>query len=155
MAINQDWSIRKGTLADLEPLAKIFERYRMWYHQKPDFEGALEFLSKRLRQKESVIFVAQLNDAIVGFTQLYPLFSSTRMKDLWLLNDLYVEEKHRGKGISLGLIDTAKKLVHETGAFAMFLETDRTNDVGNQLYPRAGFVLNERSNYYEWVAADH
>ena len=138
---------------DLQPLARVFESYRVWYRKEPNLEEAVRFLSERLKNKESVVFVCETSSEIVGFTQLYPLFSSTRMKRIWLLNDLFVDEKHRGKGISIGLIDSAKKLVEDTGAFAMFLETEKTNDIGNQLYPRAGFELNTISNYYEWVAS--
>lgn len=148
-----DWSIREAVIEDIESLSQVFEGYRIWYNQKANLDGAVEFLTERLKNKESEIFVCEVEGEIVGFTQLYPLFSSTRMKRIWLLNDLFVMEQHRGKGISIGLIDRAKKLVKDTGAFAMFLETDKTNDIGNQLYPRAGFELNTISNYYEWVAS--
>ena len=148
-----DWSIRAASLEDVQPLARVFESYRVWYRKEPNQEGAIQFLSERLKNKESEIFVSEVNGEIVGFTQLYPLFSSTRMKRIWLLNDLFVDERHRGKGISVGLIDRAKQLVKDTGAFAMFLETEKTNTIGNQLYPRTGFELNTVSNYYEWVAS--
>ena len=52
-----NWNIRKAILEDLEPLAKIFEDYRVWYRQKADIEGAIRFLSERLRQKDSEIFI--------------------------------------------------------------------------------------------------
>ena len=74
------------------------------------------------------------------------------MRRVWLLNDLFVDENHRGSGVSLSLIENAKQLVRDTNAFAVFLETEKTNTIGNQLYPRAGFKLNEYSNYYEWIA---
>ena len=152
MNIKQNWNIRQALLEDLEPLVNIFEDYRVWYKQKADAEGALRFLSDRLKQKDSEIFICELGGKIIGFTQLYPQFSSTRMKRLWLLNDLYVDESHRGNGISLGLIDRAKKLAKDTSACGVLLETDKTNDIGNQLYPRAGFELNKHANYYEWLA---
>lgn len=72
------------------------------------------------------------------------------MKKFWLLNDLFVAEDQRVKGISISLIEKAKELVKETNACGMFLETEKSNAIGNQLYPRAGFKLNETSNYYEW-----
>ena len=62
---------------------------------------------------------------LVGFVQLYPLFSSTRMEKLWLLNDLFVDPDYRGKGISKGLINKAKELVEESDACGMFLETEK------------------------------
>ena len=64
-------------------------------------KGAENFLKERLENQDSEIFVAEENGILTGFTQLYPLFfSSTRMKRYWLLNDLFVNENHRGKGHS-------------------------------------------------------
>jgi GNAT superfamily N-acetyltransferase len=72
------------------------------------------------------------------------------MKKLWLLNDLFVDPSFRGQRISIDLIDVAKKLCRDSGACGMYLETARSNDIGNQLYPRAGFTLNADHNFYDW-----
>jgi len=88
---------------------------------------------------------------LTGFTQLYPLFSSTRMKRYWLLNDLFVNENHRGKGHSKALIEKAKELCIATNACGILLETDKTNEIGNQLYPNCGFEQYTHANFYEWT----
>lgn len=143
---------RKATEEDLDKLIYLFEGYRTFYRKESDLEGVKKFLSERISKKDSEIFVAENKDGqLAGFTQLYPLFSSTRMKKAWLLNDLFVDPNHRSKGASIGLINKAKELVKESGAFGMFLETEKTNDIGNSLYPKTGFKLNEESNYYEWT----
>ena len=106
-----------------------------------------------MRNKESVIYIAELEDqTLAGFTQLYPLFSSTRMKRLWLLNDLYVNADFRGKGISKKLIDAAKNLCRDTNGCAVTLETGQDNLIGNKLYPSAGFKLSKGYNFYEWTS---
>jgi len=145
-------TIRGVSIKDLNQLANIFDSYRVWYKKGTDVEGAAKFLEERIMNQDSEIFVAELDGKIIGFTHLYPLFSSVRMRKLWLLNDLFVDERYRGRGVSLLLINRAKQLVKDTKACAMFLETDKTNTIGNQLYPRAGFELNVHSNYYEWEA---
>lgn len=143
--------IRKAQIEDLEQLAILFNGYRVFYEKEPDIKSAKQFLNDRIKAEDSKLYVAEMLDgSLVGFTQLYPLFSSTRMKRLWLLNDLYVDASHRGKGISILLIERAKQLVIETNACGMYLETGKTNLVGNKLYPRIGFSLNETSYYYEW-----
>ncbi|OIQ41375.1 MAG: GNAT family N-acetyltransferase [Bacteroidetes bacterium MedPE-SWsnd-G1] len=142
---------RKATLKDLAQLAQLFDAYRVFYRKETDIIGAKEFLTERFNQQDSVIFIAEDSECqLTGFTQLYPLFSSTRMEKLWLLNDLFVNPNTRGKGVSKGLIEQAKKLVKESGACGMFLETEKSNTIGNNLYPVTGFKLNEGSNYYEW-----
>ncbi|HAT3993851.1 N-acetyltransferase [Elizabethkingia anophelis] len=143
--------IRLATLQDLESLTLIFEKYRDFYKKQGDYERAKSFLKERISNNESVIYIAEADGKTIGFTQLYPLFSSTRMKKLWLLNDLYVEEEYRQKGISIALIDKAKELCRETGACQLSLETSKTNMVGNNLYPKTGFQLDTEANFYYWV----
>lgn len=138
-------------ISHLQTIVPVFDAYRVWYRQPSDLTNARIFLSDRLRNKESIIYGAfDSDDQIVGFTQLYPLFSSTRMGKLWLLNDLFVLPEYRGQGISLLLIDRVKALVSETNAIGILLETEKSNQIGNQLYPRAGFLLEDETHYYFW-----
>lgn len=146
--------VRNTKNTDLHSLARLFDNYRVWYEKDSDLDGAKKFLAERMQKADSQIFVCDTSNELAGFVQLYPLFSSTRMKKFWLLNDLYVEESYRGKGYSLELIDRAKQLVRETEACGMFLETQITNAIGNKLYPRAGFQLNQTTNFYEWEVTD-
>ena len=144
-------TIRPAITTDLQKLSKLFDGYRVFYRKHSDVTGAKTFLAERLQKKDSEIFVAETNDKqLAGFVQLYPLFSSTRMKKLWLLNDLFVNPEYRGQQVSVQLIERAKVLVKDSGACAMFLETERSNIIGNNLYPKTGFKQNSSSNFYEW-----
>ena len=106
---------RKATNLDIKDLSKLFDKYRIFYENKTDVETAEKFLTQRLQNGESEIFVAENEESkIVGFIQLYPIFSSTRMQKLWLLNDLFVDENYRGKGVSVLLINQSKKLCKQT-----------------------------------------
>ncbi len=119
--------------------------------KETDLQNAEKFLNERFQNKDSEIFVAENEESkIIGFVQLYPIFSSTRMQKLWLLNDLYVDEHYRGKGVSILLIDESKKLCKQTEACGLILETAKTNQIGNQLYTKTGFTLDSEHNYYSW-----
>jgi GNAT superfamily N-acetyltransferase len=144
--------VRQVNISDLDALAKLFDAYRVFYDKKSDVAAAKVFLAARIENKESVIFAAFSGEEMVGFTQLYPLFSSTRMKRLWLLNDLFVDHLHRGKGFSVALIDAAKAHARATDACGLMLETAKTNIIGNALYPRTGFILEEDFNFYHWTS---
>lgn len=147
--------IRAATLNDLNQLSVLFDEYRVFYKCESNLQSAAAFLAERIENKESEIFVAENeNKILTGFVQLYPVFSSTRMKRLWLLNDLYVNPSYRGQHISVQLINRAKQLVKETGACGLMLETAKSNDIGNKLYPATGFVLDEEHNYYYWNILD-
>ena len=142
---------RKAQNKDLDDLSALFDKYRVFYRKEADIERAKDFLAERISSNDSEIFVAENTESqLVGFVQLYPLFSSTRMEKLWLLNDLFVDPDNRGKGVSIGLINKAKELVKKSDACGMFLETEKSNLIGNNLYPKTGFELNKGANFYEW-----
>ena len=143
--------IRKAKKSDINMLAELLDGYRVFYRKTSDIEAAIKFLSQRLKNKDSKIYVCETQEKqLVGFVQLYPLFSTTRMKRLWLLNDLFVHPDFRGKGISIALINRAKILVRKTNAAGMYLETEKSNVIGNKLYPKTDFKLNDYANFYEW-----
>jgi GNAT superfamily N-acetyltransferase len=120
---------REAGIKDISELAILFDEYRIFYKMESDVKGSMAFLNERTKNKQSVIFIATLENKICGFTQLYPIFSSTRMKPLLLLNDLYVNKDYRGKGISKGLIDMAKQHCMQSGACGLLLETAKDNEV--------------------------
>jgi ribosomal protein S18 acetylase RimI-like enzyme len=142
---------RKAYISDVENLSTLFDNYRVFYKKESDIQAAKKFLLERIEKKESEIFVAEGDEnELAGFVQLYPTFSSTRMKRLWLLNDLFVSENYRGQGISILLIDETKILCKESNACGLVLETAKSNVVGNKLYPKTGFSLDLEHNYYSW-----
>ena len=143
--------VREAKLSDLKNLSVLFNLYRMFYGKESDIRVAEEFLKSRIENKDSKIFICEFNNKLSGFVQLYPIFSSTRVSKYWLLNDLFVDINKRGKGYSKLLIERSKKLVIESKACGMMLETEKSNDIGNLLYPSTGFKKNELCNFYEWV----
>jgi len=144
-------NIREAKKSDLDQLSKLFDSYRMFYGKESNIDISKNFLESRLINKDSEVFICEFDNILIGFVQLYPLFSSTRVSKYWLLNDLFVDSKYRGKGYSKLLIDKAKELVKDSNACGMMLETEKSNKIGNDLYPKTGFEKNDSSNFYEWV----
>jgi GNAT superfamily N-acetyltransferase len=145
--------IRIAGLLDLPQLVELFELYRIFYKREPDRKKAEEFLRARIKGQDSTIYVAVAEERLLGFMQLYPQFSSTRMKKSWLLNDLFVLPEFRGRGISKELIGRAFQLAKDTDAAGVLLETEATNSIGNHLYPSMGFSRCEKNNFYWWENA--
>ena len=142
--------ILEADILNLEKLTKLFDAYRVFYKKDSDLSEAESFLKERIENNESTIYVAEEDGNLIGFTQLFPLFSSTRMKRLWLLNDLYVDEKHRGRGISKLLIARAMQLAADTNSCGLILETAKDNLQANTLYIATGWDLDSEHNYYIW-----
>jgi hypothetical protein len=81
-------SVRRAGIEDLELVVPLFDAYRRFYRQKPDLELARAFLSERFRNRESVVFLAFDADGnALGFTQLFPSFSSSVARRIFILND--------------------------------------------------------------------
>ena len=144
-------SVRQATPGDVDRLAPLFDAYRQFYERPPDLALARDFLSERLRNGESVVFLAEEANAAVGFVQLYPLFSSTALAPgrLWMLNDLYVVPAARGRGVARQLMDRARRLAEETGACGLQLCTARTNSSAQALYESLGYRVDNEFLYYE------
>lgn len=132
-------AIRQATINDVAIVAKMFDAYRMFYQQPSDMKGATEFISERLRLEESVILIAFINEHAVGFTQLFPIFTSVGMQRTWLLNDLYIEPVARGKGIASALLDAAKAHGKSTNSKWLMLQTGATNVAAQALYEKNGW----------------
>lgn len=130
--------IIQASLEHVEVLTPLFDDYRKFYKQPSDLESARRFLSKRLANKESVIFLASNAENGVGFVQLYPSFSSIALKPLWILNDLYVLPETRRQGVGKALLDRARQHASETGAKGLVLETAIDNPAQN-LYEQMGY----------------
>ena len=137
--------IKQAQKSDLDQLVLLFDLYRQFYKQKSDVLEAKAFLSQRFDRDESIVYVAADSDQLVGFTQIYPIWSSVRMKPLWLLNDLYVTKEYRGKHIGESLMNKAIEMAQKHDACGVTLETGVSNTVGQSLYEKLGFnkVTNE------------
>ena len=131
--------IYQATINDLTQLVPLFDAYRVFYKQPSNKEGAEKFLFERFEHGESVIFMAKDNEEAVGFTQLYPIFSSVSMQRLWLLNDLFVMEQGRRKGIAEKLMNAAKDFAILTRAKGLTLSTAIDNHYAQRLYERLGY----------------
>ena len=145
--------IRRATLADLGAVAPLFDAYRRFYGQPGDLTRAREFLTARLQAGESVVLMAEREAATVGFTQLFPMFSSVRTARIWVLNDLYVAGPARRSGIARGLLDAAAQFARDDGAARIVLETSADNQAARALYRDAGWH-EETSQWYALPLAD-
>lgn len=145
-----NYNIKKASLEDLNVTANLFNLYRVFYRQESDVEKGMAFLKERFINNESEIFLIFVEDKAVGFVQLYKLFHYAKLQKQWLLSDLFVHPDYRGHGFSVALINRSKQWCEETDACGLMLETEKTNAIGNQLYPRCDFEYDGLHNYYHW-----
>lgn len=140
----------RANLDDLDALAPLFDGYRVFYKQASDPALARAFIEERLQRDESVIFIALdgWNRAALGFTQLYPMFSSVAARRIWVLNDLFVVPAARKRGVARALMDCARDFATEAGALRLILETAEDNHAAQALYESLGYVLESDERHY-------
>ncbi len=148
-------AVRQGNPDDVDRLAPLFDAYRQFYERPADLALAREFLAERLdTRRVGRSSSAEEGGELLGFVQLYPLFSSTSLVPgrLWLLNDLFVVPAARGRGVGRQLMDRARRLAEETGAWGLELATARTNLGAQALYESLGYRRDDDFFRYELPA---
>ncbi len=141
--------IIQATIEQLDVVATLFDKYRQFYEQKPDYDRCREYIRQRITNDESVIFIAQKSTGeIVGFTQLYKSFCSVELKELIYLYDLFVEPSVRRMGVAKALMETAKTYAEECGAARLTLDTGITNASAQNLYEALGYEKDEEFYTY-------
>ncbi|WP_297835885.1 N-acetyltransferase [Pseudomonas sp.] len=136
--------IIQATLEHLDLLTPLFVKYREFYGELSYPESSRAFLEKRLRRKESVVYLALPDDddkKLLGFCQLYPSYSSLSLKRVWILNDIYVAEDARRQLVADHLLKVAKKMAKDTQAVRMRVSTSSNNEVARKTYESIGFKV--------------
>ncbi|WP_252274918.1 GNAT family N-acetyltransferase [Pseudomonas subflava] len=133
--------IVQATLEHLDLLTPLFIKYREFYGELPFPDSSRKFLETRLKRKESVIYLALADDEdkLLGYCQLFPSYSSLSLKRVWILNDIFVAEDARRMLVADRLLQTAKQMARETNAVRMRVATSVSNEVAQKTYESIGF----------------
>lgn len=142
--------ISKANASDLPELHALVEKYRAFYKQA-ESDKTLSYLEQRIANDEAIVFIARVNGEAVGFTLLYPTFSTVSLSNIWLLNDLYVDESARGNGIASELMDVAELAAKSAGATRVFLRTANDNLPAQSLYEGRNWVKDEVFRRYDLI----
>ncbi|TOG38356.1 GNAT family N-acetyltransferase [Vibrio parahaemolyticus] len=141
--------IVKAKIEHLDVIYPLFDSYRVFYGQKSDINVARKFIESRLNNNESVIFLALDEQGCgLGFTQLYPCFSSVSVARTWVLNDLYVAETARRQGVAKKLMNAAKSMGLKDNVKGLALETAESNVNAQKLYESLGYERESGTYHY-------
>lgn len=134
------FQVRQATIYDLDTVVPLFDGYRQFYRQSADPAQARRFLAERFAHHESLILLAHdEQNAGLGFSQLYRLFSSVRMVRTYLLNDLFVAPHARRHGVAKALLRASAEHARALGAGSLSLTTELTNAPAQALYESLGW----------------
>jgi GNAT superfamily N-acetyltransferase len=150
--MSQGTTVRPAVLADLPVLAPLFDGYRQFYGRASDVAAAESFLRERFDHRESVIFLAHAAGAPVGFTQLYPSFSSISLARTFILNDLFVVPGQRRTGVGSALLHAATEHARSRGAVRVTLNTDIRNTAAQAVYEARGWKRDREYFVYHFTS---
>jgi len=144
--------IKQIDFNETELVFELFNKYRIFYNQVSDLNLAKKYIQERLNKNESIIFIALLEtDSLkipIGFTQLYPNYSSIRAVKNWTLNDLYVEQEYRKIGVGELLINKVIDFAEKNEAKKIELSTGVGNKTAQSLYEKIGFERQQPDEEY-------
>ncbi|HYL69770.1 MAG TPA: GNAT family N-acetyltransferase [Candidatus Dormibacteraeota bacterium] len=90
-------------------------------------------------------FVAEESGRLVGLTHYIFHRSTTRLRDICYLQDLYTAEHARGRGIGRLLIEAVYRAARAAGSTRVYWQTQTTNQAGRALYEKVarhfGFIV--------------
>lgn len=136
--------IIKATVNDIHQIAPLFDAYRQFYEQPADLEAAALYLTDRLANRDSIVFLARSDKGeAVGFTQIYPAYCSVEMIKTFTLYDLYVAEDVRGQGVGRALLEQAKVEAAGSNVQRIDLQTAQTNLGAQHLYKSFGYEMSD------------
>src|ERR1700674_5462823 len=141
--------IERAELRHVDEIAPLFDAYRRFYGRVDD-PRARSFLEERVARHESVVFVARLQGAAIGFTQLYPCFASVSLERMFVLYDLFVAPQARRSGAAAALLRAGVEYAAGQGAGQLMLQTAVTNLPAQSVYEREGWVRDNDFYVYEY-----
>jgi GNAT superfamily N-acetyltransferase len=141
-------TVRQAVLADLVELAGLFDQYRRFQGKASDPASARSFLQARFDHGESVAFIAHAAGAPAGFAQLYPSYSSVSLARVFILNDLFVHETARRKGVACELLAAVERYAWSLNAGRITLNVARDNAAGQALYEARGWCQDRQYLMY-------
>lgn len=133
------------TTADIETIVSLMEEFYAIdnYPIKSDVSKVLfeEFISNQNLGKAWLIVS---DNEIVGYLILTFVFSFEYQGKIAFLDELYVTEKARGKGIGSRAIEFIKDESHKLSLKLIYLEVEPHNKKAQNLYIASGFEMHNR-----------
>jgi GNAT superfamily N-acetyltransferase len=135
--------------AGYERLLPLIAAYQRFYEaEEIDEERNRAFFRRFLAPSEDGLLLGAHDGVeLVGYACLYWHFSSTRALETVLMNDLFVSEPARGRGVGRALIEASAAVARERGAAQLEWSTAPDNHTAQRLYDGTGA---ERSEWVEY-----
>lgn len=145
----RELQIQPISAAEMEILLPLIAAYQRFYRVADiDVERNRAFFSRFIDPSEDGLLLgAWHGEELVGYACLYWHFSSRVPAETVLMNDLFVEEAARGKGVGRALIEASADVARQRGAHQLEWSTEPSNITAQRLYDSTGA---DRSEWVEY-----
>lgn len=145
-------TIAPATHDDLDDVLPLFAGYQRFYAgEARDDDDNRAFLTRFVAPSDDgLLLLARDGDGdgrALGFANLYWTFSSVSAVEHALMNDLFVSDEGRGKGVGHALIAAAGAAARERGLTRLSWQTAVDNRQAQRLYERFDA---DRSIWFEY-----
>lgn len=132
--------IRPAESRDLDDVVRLIAEFRDWWGKSTPADAQIRRVAEHLLADPSTDYLLAFDgDQAVGVCQLrYRPSVWTGTDDCWL-EDLFVSEAGRGKGLGRGLIEAAAQRAAGRGCKRIELDVNEQNEAALGLYLSAGF----------------
>ena len=133
MSIN----VRQLQVGDKPAWEELLFAYLKFYETSPSDVNS-ELLWDRLTNPEPQIqaLVAEANGVVIGIVHFHYQLSTWSETSHCYLEDLYVAEGARGKGVAKALIQQVQELAIKQGCSELFWITKESNSIARKLYDK-------------------
>ncbi|MGM9509889.1 GNAT family N-acetyltransferase [Larkinella sp. GY13] len=134
------------TPADADAVLRMMETFCGLFNYP--FDRALrQTLIRQVLENPSLgsLWLVELESKPVGYAALTYGFAYEFGGKTALIDELFIEEGHRGVGLGRRVLLSLQKAADEFGVSVIHLQTEKYNPRAKQLYESAGFVDQERS----------
>jgi len=148
-----DLSFHPVTLGDAAVLEELMREF--YAHEGLDYERARSREAVRTLLADPAlgrIWLFRVGGDVVGYTAVTMCYSLEFAGRYALLDELYVREGWRGRGIGARALELVAEACRELGVAAVRLEVDTWNTRAMALYRRLGFELQERYMMSRWIS---
>jgi len=130
-------TIERATLADKPQWLPLWQAYLSFYEQDLAEEITDLTFARCLDDQEPMTLLLAFDEGVmVGFSTLLIHRSSWAMDYYAYLEDLYVDESHRGKGVARALIEAVAEVAKSQKAERLYWVTDAKNKTAQGLYDK-------------------
>jgi GNAT superfamily N-acetyltransferase len=134
---------------ELDELLPLIAAYQGFYKvENIDDDRNRSFFRRFLAPSEDGLILGARNEGrLVGYACLYWHFSSLEACESVLMNDLFVDESARGRGVGRALIEAAAAVAREREVPFVEWSTSPDNETAQRLYDSTGAERTEWFSY--------